>query len=365
MIIGIPKETKDHEYRIGLTPGAVRELTGAGHTVMVEKSGGEGSGFPDEAFVSAGASIVPDRGAVFGEAEMIVKVKEPLPDEVALMHEGQVLMSFLHLAADRDLTEALLERGVTAIAYETVQLPGGPLPILRPMSEVAGRMSCLVGAYFLQKRHGGSGVLLPGVPGVSPARVVILGGGTVGTHAARMAIGLGAQVTLFHLETERLRYLDDLFQGRITTRVSHAELIEQSIPSADLLIGAVLLPGAKTPRLVSRKLLGEMRRGSVAVDVSVDQGGCLETSRPTTHSDPTFVVDGVVHYCVSNMPGAYPRTSTMALVNECLRYVSAVAARGPEDACKEDPALRAGLNVRSGRVIHPAVAAAHGMKCET
>jgi alanine dehydrogenase len=364
MIIGIPKETKDHEYRVGLTPEAVRDLTRSGHTVLVEKSAGEGSGYPDENFEKAGGRIVADRAHLFSEAELLVKVKEPVRDEWTLLREGQTLVSFLHLAANRELTEGLLERGVTAVSYETVQLSSGVLPILRPMSEVAGRMATLVGAYYLQKKHGGSGILLPGVPGVSPARVVILGGGTVGTSAARIAIGLGAQVTLFHLETERLRHLDDLFQGRIITRVAHPELIEQSVLSADLLIGAVLLPGAKTPRLVARRHVRGMRKGSVIVDVSVDQGGCVETSRPTTHSDPIYLEEGILHYCVSNMPGAYPRTSTMALVNESFGYVSKMASLGVEKACQGDPALRAGLNIRNGKITHPAVAEAHGMKCE-
>ena len=364
MIIGVPKEIKDHEYRVGLTPETVQLLAGRGHTVLVEKSAGEGSGFPDEGFEAAGAIILPDRSRLIGEAELIVKVKEPLHEEWSLFREGQILFSFLHLSANRELTLGLLERGVTAIASETLQLPNGTMPVLRPMSEVAGRMSTLVGAYHLQKIHGGSGVLMPGVPGVSPAQVVILGGGTVGTNAARMAVGLGAQVTLFHLETERLRYLDDLFQGKITTRLSHPDLVEQSLLSADLLIGAVLVPGSKTPRLIRRKQVAAMRKGSVIVDVSIDQGGCIETSRPTTHSNPTFVDEGVVHYCVTNMPGAYPRTSTIALVNESFRYIAAIVTDGVEKACQKDSTLRTGLNVSQGKVRYPAVAEAHGLACE-
>jgi alanine dehydrogenase len=358
MIIAVPKEIKDHEYRVALTPGAVGQLVQAGSTVLVEQSAGEGSGYADKDFKAAGATILPDHARVFGEADMVVKVKEPLKEEWPLLREGQVLFSYLHLAANRDLTEALMKKGVTAVAYETIQMPNGFLPVLRPMSEVAGRMAAQVGAYHLQRIHGGSGVLLPGVPGVSPARVVILGAGTVGTNAARMAVGLGAQVTIFHQETERLRYLDDIYQGRIVTRVSHPELVEQSLLSADLLIGAVLVVGAKTPRLVGRKQVAAMRRGSVIVDVSIDQGGCVETARPTTHSDPVYIEEGVVHYCVTNMPGAYPRTSTVALVNESLPYVTRIAAHGLEEACRTDPALAGGINVKEGTIRHPAVARA-------
>lgn len=364
MIIGIPKEIKDHEYRVALSPEAVKQLSELGHRVLVEKSAGEGSGYSDSAFKSAGARILSDRARLFGGSELIVKVKEPLPEEYGLFQNGQVLFSFLHLAADRELTLTLLKRSVIAIAYETVQFPNGTLPILRPMSEIAGRMAVLMGAYYLQKIHGGSGVLLPGVPGVSPARVVILGGGTVGTNAARMAVGLGGQVTIFHRETERLRYLDDLFRGRITTRVSDASLIQQAVLSADLLIGAVLLTGARAPKLVSRKQVAEMQKGSVIVDVSIDQGGCVETSWPTTHSHPVYLEEGVVHYCVANMPGAYPRTATSALVNEVLPYLIKIAEKGVDQACRRDATLAKGLNLYKGKVTHPGVAEAHGLKRE-
>lgn len=364
MIIGIPKEIKDHEYRVALSPEAVQQLVQSGHRVLVEKSAGEGSGCTDEAFRSAGARILSDRARLFGESELIIKVKEPQAEEYGLLQNGQVLFSFLHLAADRELTLVLLKRGVIAIAFETIQLPNGTLPILRSMSEIAGRMAVLMGAYYLQKIHGGSGVLLPGVPGVSPARVVILGGGTVGTNAARMAVGLGGQVTVFHRETERLRYLDDLFGGRITTRISDPFLIEQAVLSADLLIGAVLIAGARAPKLVNRKQVAAMRKGSVIVDVSIDQGGCVETSRPTTHSNPVYLEEGVVHYCVANMPGAYPRTATSALVHEVLPYLIKIAEKGVDQACRQDPGLAKGLNLYKGKVTHPAVAEAHGLKCE-
>ena len=365
MIIGIPKETKDQEYRVAVTPEAVGQLVQSGHRVLIEQSAGVGSGFSDEEFQASGAVIFPDRASLYGESHLILKVKEPQPDEYGMLKEGQILFSFLHLASSRDLTIALCERGVIAIASETVQGPHGVLPILRPMSQIAGRMSILVGAFYLQKIHGGSGVLLPGVPGVSPARVVVLGGGSVGMNAARMAVGLGGQVTLFHQENERLRYLDELFQGQITTRISHQELVEQAMLSADLVVGAALLVGARAPRLVSRELVASMRRGSVIVDVSIDQGGCIETSHPTTHSDPIYCEEGVIHYCVSNMPGAYPRTATHALVNESFPFIMKIVEVGVERACREDDALAAGLNCFNGKVTHRAVAEAHGLKYES
>jgi alanine dehydrogenase len=360
MLIAIPKEIKDHEYRVALTPDAVAAAAKRGHRVLIERGAGAGSGFADEDYIRAGAAVVP-RDRLFADAELIVKVKEPLASERSF-RPGQILMSYLHLAADRELTEALLKTGVAAIAYETIQLADGSLPALRPMSEIAGRMAVMVGAFYLQKAHGGSGVLLPGVPGVAPARVVILGGGTVGTNAAKMAVGLGAQVTVFHPDTARLRQLEDLFFGRVITRVSQPELIEQAVLSADLVIGAVYVVGARAPRLISRTTVAGMRRGSVIVDVSIDQGGCAETSRPTTHTDPVYVAEGVTHYCVANMPGAYPRTSTRALVNEILPYVLKVADHGLDRACGDDPALALGLNLRDGRIVHPAVAAAFAGK---
>ncbi len=358
MLIGVPKERKDHEYRVALTPDAVGVLTAAGHRVVIETHAGDGSGFTDAEYEKAGATITA-RAAV-DQAEMVVKVKEPLPDERGF-RPGQILMAYLHLAADRALTEALAAQSVAAIAYETIQLPNGVLPLLRPMSEIAGRMAALMGAFYLQKTQGGCGVLLPGVPGVPPARVVILGGGTVGTNAAKMAVGLGAQVTLFHPEGDRLRYLDDLFGGRVVTRLSQPEFIEPAVLSADVVIGAVLVAGARAPKLISRRVVQMMRQGAVIVDVSIDQGGCCETSRPTTHSDPVYTVDGVVHYCVANMPGAYPRTATRALVSETLQYVLKVANLGVERACREDQALATGLNVEGGKLRHPALAAAHGL----
>lgn len=356
MIIGIPKETKDHEYRVALTPDAVASLAKSGHRILVETGAGEGSGYPDKDFKGAGATIEPGK-AVWGDADLIVKVKEPLAQERGF-RAGQILISYLHLAADFELTRALLATGVSAVAYETIQLPDGSLPALRPMSEIAGRMSILMGAYYLQKARGGGGILMPGVPGVPPARVVILGGGTVGTNAARMAVGLGAQVTIFHPETQRLRALEEMFGGRVITRVSRPELIEQTVLSADLVIGAILVAGERAPKIITRQMVAAMRSGSVIVDVSIDQGGCAETSRPTTHSDPVYVVDGVVHYCVTNMPGAYPRTATRALVNETLPYVAKIAGLGLDGALAEDPSLASGLNVRDGKIVHPAVARA-------
>lgn len=365
MIIGIPKETKDQEHRVAVTPEAVGQLVQSGHRVLIEQSAGRGSGFTDEAFQASGAVVLPDRASLYDESNLILKVKEPQSDEYGLLKEGQILFSFLHLASNRELTNVLRERGVIAIASETVQGTQGVLPILRPMSQIAGRMSILVGAYYLQKVHGGSGVLLPGVPGVSPARVVILGGGSVGMNAARMAVGLGGQVTLFHQENERMRYLDELFQGQITTRISHQELLEQSLLSADLVVGAVSLVGARTPKLVSRELVASMKKGSVIVDVAIDQGGCIETSHPTTHSDPIFHEHDIIHYCVSNMPGAYPRTATQALINESLPFIMKIVELGLEAACHEDESLAAGLNLFNGKVTHRAVAEAHDFKYES
>ncbi|MBI3995258.1 MAG: alanine dehydrogenase [Nitrospirae bacterium] len=364
MVIAVPKEIKDHEYRVSLTPEAVRAVVRAGHRVWVEPGAGQGSGYSDEAYLSAGAQLARNRERLFGEADLIVKVKEPLTSEYSLLPKGRTLFTFLHLASDRPLTEALLERDAIAIAYETIQDPDGSLPALRPMSAIAGRMSVLMGAYYLQKIHGGSGVLLPGVPGVPPARVVILGAGTVGTNAAQMAVGLGGQVTLFHREADRIRNLEEAFSGKIALRVSKPELIEQAVLSADLVIGAVLMTGAKAPKLVSRHLVAGMRKGSVIVDVSIDQGGCIETARPTTHSNPVYMVDGVIHYCVANMPGAFPRTATAALVKVTLPYLLKLADKGVVEACRDDDALAKGVNIYKGKVTHPGVAEAHGMKCE-
>jgi alanine dehydrogenase len=365
MVIAVPKEIKDNEYRVSLTPEAVRAVVGAGHRVLVERNAGQGSGYSDQAYLAVGAVILNDRARLFGEAELIVKVKEPLASEYALLQKGQTLFTFLHLAADRPLTEALLQREVIAIGYETIQSPDGSLPVLRPMSAIAGRMSVLMGAFYLQKIHGGSGVLLPGVPGVPPARVVILGAGTVGTNAAQMAMGLGGQVTLFHRETDRLQNLEEAaVTGKVILRLLNPELIEQAVLSADLVVGAVLVTGAKAPKLVGRSLVAGMRRGSVIVDVSIDQGGCIETSRSTTHSDPVYVVDGVIHYCVANMPGAFPRTATSALVGVTLPYLLEMAELGVGGACRRDPALAKGVNIYKGKVTNPGVAEAHGMKCE-
>ncbi len=364
MVIAVPKEMKDNEFRVALTPEAVGAVVRSGQQVRVEQGAGAGSGYSDEAYQAAGAQILKDRSRLFGEAELIVKVKEPLASEYPLLQKGQTLFAFLHLAADRPLTEALLERDMIAIAYETIQSPDGSLPVLRPMSEIAGRMSVLMGAFYLQKIHGGSGVLFPGVPGVPPARVVILGGGTVGTNAAQMAVGLGGQVTLFHRETDRIENLEEALSGKITLRISKPDLIEQAVLSADLVIGAVLVAGAKAPKLVRRSWIAGMRGGSVIVDVSIDQGGCIETARPTTHSDPVYEVDGVIHYCVANMPGAFPRTATSALVNVTLPYLLKLAGKGVVAACRDDARLAKGLNIYKGKVTHPGVAEAFGMKCE-
>ena len=368
MIIAVPKEIKDHEYRVALTPEAVSAVVADGHRVLVERGAGDRSGFPDEAYRKVGGQIVDARAALFDEAEMIVKVKEPLPSEFNLFQKGQTLVTFLHLSANRPLTELLLQRNITAIGYETIQNPDGSLPVLRPMSEIAGRMSTLMGAFYLQKVHGGSGVLLPGIPGVSPARIVILGGGTVGMNAARTAVGLGGRVTLFHRETDCLEDLNLLAassNGKMETRFLDPELIERFVLDADLVIGAVLIPGAKAPRLVGRELVVRMRKGSVVVDVSIDQGGCFETSRATTHSDPVYDVEGIIHYCVSNMPGAYPRTATTALVNVTLPYLLKMAKNGVAAACHDEVALAKGLNTYNGKVCCAAVAEAHGFSHET
>jgi alanine dehydrogenase len=356
MRIGVPREIKNHEYRVGLVPAGVRELVKAGHGVLVESSAGAGIGLDDAAYMAAGAKIVASANDVFAGAELIIKVKEPQLPECRMLRPGQTLFTYLHLAADLEQAKALMASGATAIAYETVTAPDGSLPLLTPMSEVAGRMSVQVGANCLQKANGGFGVLLGGVPGVAPAKVVVLGGGVSGTNAAEMAVGLRADVTVVDRSLKRLRELDALFGGRLKTVASTMEAIEALVIEADLVIGAVLVAGAAAPKLVTRDMVGKMKPGAVLVDISIDQGGCFETSRPTTHADPTFVVDGVVHYCVTNMPGAVPRTSTFALTNATLPYVKALAAEGTPHALASDVNLARGLNVHCGDIVHEAVA---------
>jgi len=360
MIIGIPKEIKEQEQRVALLPSAAEQLIRRSHSLLVQKDAGLGSGYPDEDYVKAGAEIVDTAKEVFARAEIIVKVKEPLKAEFPLLRKGQILFTYLHLAASKSLTEALLDSGVTAVAYETIQI-GNRLPLLEPMSEIAGRMSVVMGAYFLAKHNGGSGVLLGGVPGVLPGRVVVIGGGTSGVNAARMATGLGADVTILDVDVERLRFLD-LTIGNTDTLYSSEANLHELMPTTDLLIGAVLLPGAKAPKLVTRAMLRKMKRGSALVDISIDQGGCAETSRPTTHVDPVYVEEGVTHYCVANMPAAYARTATQALTNVTYRYVELLADHGLEKACQLQPALTGGINTRDGRLTCQAVAEAHGLK---
>ncbi|HJW38859.1 MAG TPA: alanine dehydrogenase [Candidatus Udaeobacter sp.] len=362
MIIGAPKEIKEQEQRIALLPSAANQLVRRGHSVLVEKNAGIGSGYPDEEYVNAGAQIVDQAKDVFARADMIVKVKEPLNAEFPLLRKGQILFTYLHLAASRELTQALLKSGATGIAYETIQV-NNRLPLLEPMSEIAGRMSVVMGAYFLAKYNGGSGVLLGGVPGVLPGSVVVVGGGTSGVNAMRMAKGLGADVTILDIDVERLRFLDLTIANLHTLYSSEANLMEL-MPDCDLLIGAVLLPGAKAPKLITRAMLRKMKRGSVLVDISIDQGGCAETSRPTTHLDPVYVEEGVTHYCVANMPAAYARTATQALTNVTYRYVELLADFGLEGACKKQSALIGGINTRDGRLTCRAVAEAHGLKYE-
>jgi len=359
MIIGVPKEIKEQEQRVALLPSAAGQLVRREHSVLVEKGAGVGSGYRDEEYVKAGAEIVDLAKDVFARADMIVKVKEPLESEFPLLRKGQILFTYLHLAASRALTEALLKSGVTGVAYETIQV-GNRLPLLEPMSEIAGRMSVVMGANFLAKYNGGSGVLLGGVPGVLPGRVVVVGGGTSGVNAARMATGLGADVTILDVDLERLRFLDLAMDTTNTLYSSEANL-QELMPDCDLLIGAVLLPGAKAPKLITRAMLRKMKRGSVLVDISIDQGGCAETSRPTTHLDPVYVEEGVTHYCVANMPAAYARTATQALTNVTYRYVELLADFGLEEACKRQPALAGGINTRGGKLTCRAVADAHGL----
>jgi len=361
MIVGVPREIKVHEYRVGLVPGSVRELAAHGHAVVVESGAGAGIGFDDDAYARAGAKIAATAAEVFAAADMIVKVKEPQAGEIALLRPEQILFTYLHLAADRAQTEGLMRSGAVGIAYETVTDERGGLPLLAPMSEVAGRMSVQVGAHYLEKEQGGRGVLLGGVPGVPAAKVAILGGGVSGTNAARMAMGLEAQVTVIDRSVRRLYELDLQFGSRIQTLVSTVETIEAAVGAADLVIGAVLVAGAAAPKLVSREMVARMRPGSVIVDIAIDQGGCCETSRPTTHADPVYVEEGVIHYCVTNMPGAVARTSTFALNNGTLPFVLALAGKGWKAALAEDIHLLHGLNICGGRITHPAVAAAFGL----
>jgi len=356
MRIGVPAEIKIHEYRVGLMPAAVRELTLAGHSVAVQSGAGNGVGCTDADYRAAGARIVGEAAEVFAGSDLIVKVKEPQPAECAMLRPGQVLFTYLHLAADRAQAEGLMKSHAVAIAYETVTSPDGSLPLLVPMSEVAGRMSVQVGAYYLQKAHGGRGVLLGGVAGIPPAKVVVIGGGVAGTHAVEMAHGLRADVTVIDRSLPRLRALDVQFHGVVQTLYSTAESIERAVVDADLVIGAVLVPGAAAPKLVSEAMIRGMRTGSVVVDIAIDQGGCFATSRPTTHADPVYTVHGVIHYCVTNMPGAVARSSAQALNNATLPYVKALADHGWQQALAADAGLRAGLNVVEGRVVHAAVA---------
>jgi len=359
MIIGIPKEIKEQEFRVALLPSAAYQLVKRGHQVLVERNAGHGAGYPDEDYTQAGAELVTEHKPIFDRADLIVKVKEPLPAEYGLLRPGQLLFTYLHLAADRALTNALMQSGVTGLAYETIEV-NRRLPLLEPMSEIAGRMSILVGGYFLAKHFGGSGVLLGGVPGVLPGRVVVLGGGTSGINAARMGQGLGADVTILEVDLERMRFLDITLHTAHTLYSNEAHLLEL-LPSVDLLIGAVLVPGARAPKLIRRDMLRRMRPGSVLVDIAIDQGGCAETSRPTTHHDPVFVEEGVTHYCVANMPGAYARTATQALTNVTYRYIELLADSGLAEACQRQPALLSGINVMRGKLTHKAVAEAHAM----
>jgi alanine dehydrogenase len=361
MHIGVPRETKDSEFRVGLVPAGVHALVQAGHTVLVEKEAGEGSGFSDAEYKSAGASIAPSAADLYEKSAMIVKVKEPIEREYELLREGQILFTYLHLAPAAKLTQALLRRKIIGVAYETIPDRRGMLPLLIPMSEVAGRMAIHVGAYFLHRTTGGRGTLLGGVPGVAPSTVAIVGGGIVGTNAAKVAVGMGARVIILDVDPERMRNLDDIFFGRAETHMSNHYNISAAVAEADLVVGAVLIRGATAPKLVTRGMISKMRKGSVVVDVAVDQGGCLETTHATTHSDPTYDVDGVIHYCVANMPGAVPRTSTLALTNSTIGYVLKLA-QGLEAALKADPLIREGVNVYRGSVTYLPVAQAHNLQ---
>ena len=359
MIVGVPKEIKEQEYRVALLPSGAYQLIRRGHAVLVERGAGVGAGYPDAEYESAGAKLLDVHAEVFAQADLIIKVKEPLPGEYPLLRRGPVLFTYLHLAANRSLTDALMDSGATCIAYETIEV-NRRLPLLEPMSEIAGRMSVLVGGYFLAKHFGGSGMLLGGVPGVLPGKVVVLGGGAAGVNAARMAQGLGADVTILEVDLERMRFLDITLHTAHTLFSNESHLLDL-LPSVDLLIGAVLVPGARAPKLIRREMLRRMRPGSVLVDIAIDQGGCAETSRPTTHHDPVFVEEGVTHYCVANMPGAYARTATQALTNVTYRYLETLADYGVEEACQKNPALLGGINIQNGKVTCRAVAEAHGL----
>jgi len=360
MKIGVAKEIKPDEYRVALTPAGARELADRGHEVIVERSAGEGSAFPDSAYEAVGALLV-SVDDVWGDAELLLKVKEPIEPEYGRLREGLVLFTYLHIAADEDLTRALMDSGITAVAYETVETSNRALPLLAPMSEIAGRLAAQAGAYFLEKPLGGRGLLLGGVPGVAPGRVLVLGGGVVGYNAAIIAIGLGAQVTILDRSIDRMRYLDEILSGRVSTVMSSALQIESSIAEADVVIGAVLVPGARAPKLVTRAMLGVMKKGAVIVDVAIDQGGCVETAKPTTHTNPVYDVDGITHYCVANMPGGVPITSTKALTNATLPYVEAIAEHGLAEAVARDPALARGVNVVDGKITYEPVAEAHDL----
>jgi len=362
MIIGVPKEIKTNENRVSVVPAGVATLVEDGHRVLVETTAGDGSGFPDEAYTAVGGEIAPGADEVWSEAEMIVKVKEPIKVEWPRMRTDQLVFTYFHYAADEELTRSVMETGSVSIAYETVELPSGELPLLTPMSEVAGRMAVQEGAKYLEKHYGGRGLLLGGVPGVLPAEVLILGGGVVGTNAAKMAAGLGARVTIFDLSLDRLRYLDDVMAANVNLVYSNRLNIQELLPLADLLVGAVLITGAKAPNLVTREDLKSMKPGSVIVDVSVDQGGCIETIKPTTHEEPTYLVDGVLHYGVANMPGGVPRTSTLALTNATFPYARKLAEMGWREACAADDGLLLGLNVIDGKVVYPGVAEAFGIE---
>lgn len=364
MKVGIPKEIKNNENRVGMTPAGVADLTRRGHTVYVQHTAGLGSGFADEEYVEAGAQILPTIEDVYASAEMIVKVKEPIEPEYPLVRPGQLLFTYFHFACDRPLTDAMIKSGAVCLAYETVQQVNGTLPLLLPMSEVAGRMATLNGAYYLQKTQGGKGKLISGVPGVKPARVLVLGGGVVGEAAARMAAGLGADVTIADISLPRLRQLEMELPANVHTLYSNPHNIRRELPRTDIVVGAVLVPGDKTPNLITRDMLPLMKKGSVLVDVAIDQGGCFETSHPTTHSEPVYEVDGILHYCVANIPGAVPKTSTLALTNATLRYALALADKGWQQACRDDESLRRGLNIVNGHVTFKAVADVFGLPYE-
>jgi alanine dehydrogenase len=362
VIVGVPSEVKDNEYRVALTPEGARELTAAGHQVLVQDAAGSGSGIPQQRYERAGAEIVPAAAEVWAGSDMIMKVKEPVAQEFEHLREGQVLFTYLHLAASKELTQALIDRKVSAVAYETVQLADGRLPLLAPMSEIAGRMAPHVAGHLLEKEYGGRGILMGGVSGVRPAKVFVLGAGMAGSNAAWIAVGMEAEVIVVDKNLDRLRFIDQIHKGRITTLMSDRLTIEQRVREADVVIGSVLVPGARAPKLVTEDMIASMRTGAVAIDIAIDQGGCIETSHMTTHSDPTYVMRGVVHYCVGNMPGAVPNTSTYALTNVTLPYAIAIASRGLEDAVRTDPVLALGVNVYAGEVTNPGVAEAHALR---